>query len=95
MTQAKFDEFSGDIKAAVRSRSHHRMDHVLYQLWSCPGLNGIRVQIGQLTVSYRAEVKRSSIKDAPTPPKKLFYLRRIPHRGITVKQLLTQQKLQA
>ncbi len=95
MTDSMFEGFQDDIVSAVRSRSHNRMNHVLLQLWACPGFNGIRVQIGKLVRIYRAEVKRASIKDAPKPPEKLFYLRRIPHVGISVKQLLSQVKTSA
>lgn len=95
MTASTFDEFSKNIVDAVRSRSHDRMQHVLYRLWSNPGFNGIRSQIGKLIVEYRAEVRRASIKDAPKPPDKLFYLNRRFHAGISVNQLRAQLKTQA
>lgn len=95
MTASTIDEFSKNIIDAVRSRSHHRMQRVLYRLWSNPGFNGIRSQVGKLVVQYRAEVRRASIKDAPKPPDKLYYLNRRPHAGITVKQLREQLKSQA
>jgi hypothetical protein len=95
MTQTKFDGLSAGIRAAVRSKSHHGMNHALHQVWSHPGFNGIRSQIGKLVVEYRAEVRRASIKNAPTPPKRLYYLNRINHDGITVKQLLLQLRKQA
>lgn len=90
MTESTFAGFQDNIVSAVRSRSYNRMNQALVALWACPGFNGIRVQIGKLVRIYRAEVKRASIKDAPKPPEKLFYLRRIPHVGISVKQLLSQ-----
>ena len=95
MTASTFDGFSKDIVDAVRSRSYHRMQRVLYRLWSNPGFNGIRSQVGKLMVQYWAEVKRASIKDAPKPPDKLYYLNRRPHAGITVKQLRTRLKSKA
>lgn len=94
MTTSTFDGFSQSVVDAVRSRSYQSMQYVLYRLWSNPGFNGIRSQIGKLVVKYRAEVKRASIKDAPKPPEKLYYLNRRPHAGITVKQLRAQLKSQ-
>lgn len=92
MTQKKFEDFHDRIVEAVRSRSHNRMNYVLVLLWACPGFSGIRIQTGNLVRLYRAEVKRASLKSAPQPPKKLFYLRRISHLGIPKKQFIEQMK---
>ncbi|MEQ1527191.1 MAG: hypothetical protein ABL911_10670 [Gallionella sp.] len=92
MTSSKFENFHNGIVEAVRSRSHQRMRNILDYLWMCPGFNGIRVQTGNLAAMYRAEVKHASVKDAPMPRKRLYYLNRIDHIGISVKQLLSQVK---
>ncbi len=87
MTDRKCQGLRDYIIETVRSRSHSQMHKMLYQLYSTPGFAGIRSQVGKLVALYRAEVKRSGIKDAPRPPRHLHYLRRIPHAGVSAKEL--------
>jgi hypothetical protein len=93
MSESKYQGWRDSIIQTVRGRSHNSMSNMLFQLWSSPGFNGVRNQVGKLASLYREEVKRTSLKDAPRPPSRLFYLRRIPHTGISVKQLLAQHKI--
>lgn len=92
MSESKYQEWRDYVIKTVRSRSRHQMDVMLYQLFSSPGFNGIRIQAGKLIALYKAEVKRASLKDAPQPPRRLQYLRRIKHDGITLYQLKAQFK---
>lgn len=87
MTEHKYQGWRQSVIDTVRSRSHHSMHHMLYSLWSSPGFAGIRSQIGKIAALYRAEVKRSGNKDAPMPPKRLSYVRRLKHDGLTLSQL--------
>lgn len=89
MTSAKYQNIRQHVIDTVRSRSYSRMHNLLYQLYSMPGFSGIRCQIGNLVALYRAEVKRGGFKEAPKPPRKLRYLRRIPHSGLTVREVLS------
>jgi hypothetical protein len=90
MTDEKYRECEQRIVQAVRSRSFNQMYNLLCQLWLYPGFSGVRKQIGYLVAAYKIEVKRASLKNAPKPPKRLYYLNRINHTGISVKQLLAQ-----
>ncbi len=92
MTQAKYELWRTRIIQVVRSRSFNQMHRMLYELWASPGFNGIRSQVGKLASLYRAETKRAGLKDAPKPPARLSYVRRIRHDGLTVKALLVQCK---
>ena len=89
MTEDVYREMAKKIQDAVRSRSHWQMEKAITEVKSkIHGFNGARSQFGNLMVLYRREVKRASLKNAPIPPDKLPYTRRIRHDGITVKQLL-------
>jgi len=92
MEEQKYQDFRDYVIDTVRSRSHNRMDNMLYQLWSMPGFSGIRRQIGKLAALYRGEVKRAGVKDAPKPPRRLRYLRRIPHEGLTAREILNEAR---
>lgn len=88
MTEHKYQGWRQSVIDTVRSRSHHSMHHMLYSLWSSPGFAGVRSQIGKIAALYRAEVKRSENKNAPMPPKRLAYVRRLKQDGLTLSQLL-------
>lgn len=90
MNEQKYQDWRISIIDTVRSRSTSKMHHLLYRLWSSPGFGGIRSQIGKLAALYLAEVKRASAKDAPIPPKRLGYVRRLKHDGVTMLQLISQ-----
>jgi len=90
MRDQTYQDFRDYVIDTVRSRSHGSMHNMLYQLWSMPGFSGIRSQTGKLVALYRAELKRAGIKDAPQPPRKLRYLRRIPHEGLTAREILNK-----
>jgi hypothetical protein len=92
LTSEQYLAIQNEIKNAVRSRSHRQMILVLNKLWTLPGFSGVRSQIGHLVALYKQEIKRSSLKGAPEPPTSLLYIRRIPHTGLTVKQLLARIK---
>lgn len=92
MSEQKYQEWRLSIIDAVRSRSTNSMHHLLYRLYSSPGFSGIRSQIGKLAALYHAEIKRASIKEAPKPPKRLNYVRRLKQSGITLLQLVAQAK---
>lgn len=93
MTDELYQSMAEDIKDAVRSRSYPQMARVLVSLRSKPnGFNGARVQYGYSIALYNREVKRASLKNAPIPPDKLPYTRRIRHDGISVKQLLAMTR---
>jgi len=92
MTRELFHSIAQEIRDAVRSRSYRQMEQALVKARSIPsGFNGARVQFGNLMVFFRREIKRSSVKGAPEPPAVLSYTRRIPHDGISLKQLLARQ----
>ena len=93
LTDEAYAAMQNSISDAVRSGSFHKMHMILRALWSLPGFAGIRVQIGNLVTRYKHEAKRAGLKGAPTPPKKLYYLRRIRHDGVTPRQLLNQSKV--
>lgn len=95
MTEQKYRDWHERIAQAVRSRSYPQMYGMLCQLWRYPGFSGVRKQIGHLVAMYKIEVKRASLKDPPQPPKRLYYLNRINHTGMSVKQLLAQSKVAA
>jgi hypothetical protein len=95
MTQPKFEAWQGYISQTVRSRSFSKMNTLLRQLWAYPGFSGVRKQVGELVFHYKSELKRAAIKDAPKPPKRLYYLRRLLHTGLSVKKLLAQTKAAA
>ena len=88
MTENKYQNWRYSIIDTVRKGSSNNMHQMLYQLWSSPGFAGIRSQVGKLAALYRAEVQRSSRKDAPMPPKHLPYVRRLRDGGVSVAQLL-------
>lgn len=88
MTDHKYQGWRNSVIDTVRSRSNHSMHHLLYRLWSSPGFAGVRSQIGKISALYRSEVKRSGNKDAPLPPKRLSYVRRLKQDGITLSQML-------
>ena len=92
MSEQKYQDWRLSIIDTVRSRSTNNMHHLLYRLYSSPGFSGIRSQIGKLAALYLAEVKRAAIKEAPKPPKRLGYVRRLKHSGITLLQLVAQAK---
>ena len=92
MSEQKYQDWRLSIIDTVRSRSTNNMHHLLYRLYSSPGFSGIRSQIGKLAALYLAEVKRAAIKEAPKPPKRLGYVRRLKHCGITLLQLVAQAK---
>lgn len=54
---------------------------------------GLTPQIGKIAALYRAEVNRSVIKDAPMPPKRLSYLRRLKQDGMSLAQLLNRSAI--
>jgi hypothetical protein len=88
LTDEAYSDLQVKIRDAVRSSSFHKMHNILRLLWSLPGFNGVRSQIGYLVAAYKNEVKRANLKAAPIPPKTLYYLRRIKHDGLTPRQLL-------
>jgi hypothetical protein len=88
LTDDVYADLQKRIRDAIRSGSNHSMRNVLLLLWSIPGFAGVRSQIGYLTARYKNEVKRANIKDAPIPPKKLYYFRRMKHDGRTPRQIL-------
>ncbi len=88
MNESKYQNWRDSIIDTVRKGSSNNMHQMLYQLWSSPGFAGIRSQVGKLAALYRAEVQRSSRKDAPMPPKRLPYVRRLRDDGVSVAQLL-------
>ena len=91
MTKSIFQVWRDYVIVTVRSRSHHRMENMLYQLASSPGFGGIRDQAKDLIKLYKAEVKRAGVKEAPQSriPR---YNRRIRHDAVTVQQLRAQIK---
>lgn len=88
MTETKYQSWRDSIIFTVRKGAPNALHQMLYQLWSSPGFAGIRSQVGKLAALYRAEVQRSSRKDAPMPPKRLPYVRRLRDDGVSVAQLL-------
>lgn len=87
MSAATYQNWREYIIDTVRACSTTAMHRMLYQLWSVPGFSGIRSQVGHLVALYRAELRRSGKKDAPQPPKRLPYLRRLKTQGISLAQL--------
>lgn len=92
MSQRKYEDWRIAIIDAVRGASPHALHNLVYRLWSSPGFGGVRSQIGKLAALYNAEVKRVSRKDAPALPKRLSYVRRLDHCGVSLLQLVAQQK---
>lgn len=90
MTASKYDAWRYSIIETVRSGNIRELHGMLYKLFSNPGFGGIRSQIGKLVTLYRSEVKRRGLTDAPKPPKKLPYLRRLNDRGISVSEWTRQ-----
>lgn len=90
MTQQKYDGWRESIIEKVRKGASGDLKELLFKMWSNPGFHGIRSQIGQLVALYRAECKRASLKDAPQPPKRLPYLRRVKNHGDRLSYLLSQ-----
>jgi hypothetical protein len=88
LTDEAYSDLQVKIRDAVRTGSFYKMQNILRLLWSYPGFNGVRSQIGYLVARYKNEVKRANLKAAPIPPKILYYLRRIRHDGLTPRQLL-------
>jgi hypothetical protein len=92
MTKDKYEYWREHIIATVRIGQYKGMDKLLYLLFSSPGFAGIRSQIGKLVSLYHAEVTRSGKKDLPKPPPKLFYVRRLKNKFLTVAELMAEQK---
>jgi hypothetical protein len=92
MNARKYQDWRLFIIDSVRKASSNALHNMIYQLWSSPGFSGVRTQIGHLTALYRSEVKRASRKDAPLPPKRLPYVRRMKTQGITLTQLVWEAK---
>lgn len=90
MRQEKYNGWRNSVIETVRKGSSGDLKNLLFKLWGNPGFNGIRSQIGQLVALYRAECKRASLKDAPQPPKRLPYLRRVKDHGDRLSFLLSQ-----
>ena len=76
----------------VRSGCKSKLISLISGLYSLPGFGGVRSQVGKLVALYRAEVKRSAIKDAPKPLKVLKYVRRIRNDGIRLSCLVDAYK---
>lgn len=97
MSAKKYEDWRISIIDSMRQSSSFALHQLIYSLWSSPGFSGVRSQIGKLAVLYRAEAKRSRRSDAPSLPKKLIYIRRLRHDGLTLLQLLAsigQQRAQ-
>jgi hypothetical protein len=92
MIEEEYKSKREDIIATVRGKSHYQMHVLLLKLFTHPGFAGIRSQIGHLIALYRREVKRASLTDAPSPPTKLLYVRRIPHKGISLTEFVSGHK---
>jgi hypothetical protein len=92
MSSTKYQNWREYIIDTVRSGSVAAMHRMLYQLWSAPGFAGVRSQIGHLVALYKAEVRRAGRKDAPDPPRRLPYLRRLKTQGISLGQLMREIK---
>lgn len=92
MEEQQYKGWRHSVIATVRKGSSRQMDELLRKLWSAPGFHGIRSQIGKLVALYRAECKRRSRKDAPQPPKRLPYLRRMRNYGDLLPYLTSQRR---
>ena len=92
MTDGTYQNWRDSIIHTVRTGSPNTMHNMLYRLWSCPGFSGVRSQIGHLVALYKAEVRRAGRKDAPQPPKRLPYIRRLKTQGMTLAQLSRETK---
>lgn len=90
MNQHKYEDWRASIIDGVRRSNPTALHTLIYQLFSSPGFGGIRIQIGKLAALYKAEVKRAARKTAPELPKKLYYVRRLKHDGISLLQLIAQ-----
>ena len=95
MTARAYQNWRDYIIDTVRSGSVTAMHRMLYQLWSVPGFAGIRSQVGHLVALYRSEVKRASRKDAPLPPKRLPYIRRLKDHGVSLTLLMREINAQS
>lgn len=95
MNKHKYQAWRDSIIEGVRSTSTGALDLLIYKLWSSPGFSGIRSQIGNIAALYKNEVKRASRKDAPALPKRLGYVRRLNTKGITLEELVAQNKAQS
>lgn len=80
---------------AVRQDTPYRLDLLIYRIWACPGFGGVRSQIGKLAALYRAEVRRANRLDAPAPPKRLVYLRRLKSGGMRLSEIVAANRRQA
>ncbi len=93
MTSDCYQGWRNTVVGAVRSKNVYQMTVTLSELYRLPGFSGIRRRIGQLAVLYRAEVMRHGLsKVAPTTPKRLGYVRRLKTTGLTIRQVVTNQK---
>lgn len=92
MSTQKYEDWRHSVIDTVRTGSSSAMHSLLYRLWSSPGFGGIRSQIGKITALYRSEVKRANRRDAPVPPKKLYYVRRLKVVGLSPDQVLVQSR---
>ncbi len=90
MTEHKYGAWRDSIIEMVRSGNIRELHGMLYGLFASPGFGGVRSQIGKLVKLYRAEVKRRGLKEAPTPPRQLRYLRRLRDKGIPLAQWTCQ-----
>ena len=92
MEQHQYQGWRHSVIDTVRKGSSREMDELLRKLWSAPGFHGIRSQIGKLVALYRAECQRASRKDAPPPPRRLPYLRRMRNYGDLLPYLTSQHR---
>jgi hypothetical protein len=92
MNDKKLEAWRDSIRSTVRKGSPRALHELLRKLWSSPGFYGVRSQVGHLVAFYRGECRRSSRKDAPSPPKRLPYLRRLKNFGDTLPYLVSQTK---
>lgn len=88
MRQEKYDGWRNSVIETVRKGSPRDLKELLFKMWGNPGFSGIRSQVGKLVALYRAECKRASLKDAPQPPKRLPYLRRMQNYGDRLSRLI-------
>lgn len=90
MEEKKYQGWRDSIIDSVRKGSSQKLDELLRKLWSNPGFYGVRSQVGKLVALYRAECQRASRKDAPTPPRRLPYVRRMSNYGDRLSNLVAQ-----
>ena len=95
MTRERYEQSREILREVVRSKDPHRMAVLLAELYRMPGFAGIRTQIGKLAVLYQAEVKRQSLVNAPQPPKRLGYVRRLKITGQSVRQFMAELETQS